>query len=110
MKKITIFLFVLSLAFASRSLAQDAASGIKWMSITEAEKLSKDHPKKILIDVYTDWCRWCKQLDNSTYNDPAIIKYVNDNFYAVKLNAESKDKIVYQGKEYAFDPAKRIND
>lgn len=109
MKKVTILLFLVSLAFTSKLLAQNEASSIKWMSITEAEKLSKENPKKIIIDVYTDWCRWCKQLDNTTYKNAAIVKYVNDNFYAVKLNAESKDKISYQGQEHEYDPAKRIN-
>jgi thioredoxin-related protein len=109
MKRITIAFLLFTLVSSPRLFAQDQAASIKWMSITEAEQLNKATPKKIIIDVYTDWCGWCKRLDATTYKDAGIVKYVNDNFYAVKLNAESKDKIVYQDKEYNYDPAHRIN-
>ena len=109
MNKFPVIVVLVSVLLTSRLFAQAPSEGIKWMSITEAEKLNKEHPKKILIDIYTDWCGWCKRLDATTYKDAAIIKYVNENYYAVKLNAESKDKIVYQNQEYNYDPARRIN-
>jgi len=103
-------LFLLAcIVTGSNVLAQSENTGIKWVSITEAEQLQKKNPKKILIDVYTDWCGWCKRLDATTYKNAEIIKYVNDNFYAVKLNAESKDKIVYKDQEYTYSPSTRIN-
>lgn len=46
--------------------------------------------KLILIDVYTDWCGWCKVMDEKTYSDPYVAKFMNDNFVCVKLNAEDK--------------------
>jgi thioredoxin-related protein len=109
MIKISFALFILNLFAASEICAQASPEAIRWMTISDAEKLSKEHPKKILIDVYTDWCGWCKRLDATTYKDPAVVKFMNENFYAVKLNAESKDKISYQGQEYQFDASKRIN-
>jgi thioredoxin-related protein len=73
------------------------ASGIKWMRYEEAVKLNKKKKKKYLVDVYTDWCGWCKVMDKQTFTDPAIIKYVNEKFYAVKLNAEKDTATIYQG-------------
>ncbi|MBP9882102.1 MAG: DUF255 domain-containing protein [Chitinophagales bacterium] len=108
MKKIAGLLFFLMISISFQLSAQQA-EGIKWMSITEAEKLSAQQPKKILIDIYTDWCGWCKKLDATTYKDPRVVKYLNENYYAVKLNAESKEKIMYQNKEYTYETAKRIN-
>lgn len=64
---------------------------IKWMSFNEAVKLNAKHPKKIFIDVFTSWCGWCKKMDASTYTDPDIIKYMNKYYYAVRLDAETKD-------------------
>ncbi|MEP7127753.1 MAG: DUF255 domain-containing protein [Chitinophagales bacterium] len=109
MKKSTLFLIVLVMGLTLKLSAQTPPVGIKWMSITEAEKLNAQHPRKILIDIYTDWCGWCKKLDATTYKDPRIVQYLNDNFYAVKLNAESKETISYQNQEFTFDPARRIN-
>jgi|GEM_PF-79744 len=75
---------------------------INWVDIEEVEKLIKQQPKKILIDAYTSWCGWCKRMDKNTFENPTIAKYVNDNFYAVKLNAESKESINFKGKNYEF--------
>jgi thioredoxin-related protein len=83
--------------------------GIKWMSLSEAEKMNTRKKKKIFIDIYTDWCGWCKRLDATTYQDAAVVKYVNDNYYAVKLNAETKDTISFRGVKYAYDAGSRIN-
>jgi thioredoxin-related protein len=73
---------------------------IKWYSIEEVEKMVRTKPKKILIDVYTDWCGWCKKMDASTFPNPAITSYVNENFYAVKFNAETADTINFHGGKY----------
>jgi thioredoxin-related protein len=61
---------------------------INWLTIEEAYKLTQKKPKKFVIDVYTDWCGWCKVMDRQTFSKPAIVDYVNENFYAVRLNAE----------------------
>ena len=65
------------------------------MSIEKAYELSltEENPKKIFIDVYTDWCGWCKRMDNTTFKDSVMVKFLNDNFYCVKLNAEQKEDI-----------------
>src|SRR5690606_4382796 len=66
---------------------------INWVSIEEAERLTKEAPRKIFVDVYTDWCGWCKRMDATTFTDEAVVDYVNEHYYAVKLNAESKENI-----------------
>ncbi len=88
--------------FTSEEAARDVQSinnekKINWVSIEEVEKLTKENPKKIFVDVYTDWCGWCKRMDATTFTDAAVIDYVNENYYAVKLNAESKDNISLKG-------------
>ena len=80
------------------SLAQTSAfsQGIKWLSFEQAVELNKKNSKKFIIDIYTDWCGWCKKMDASTYTNPVIIDYVNTYYYAVKLNAERKDTVIFQ--------------
>jgi tetratricopeptide (TPR) repeat protein len=46
--------------------------------------------KLLLVDVYTDWCGWCKVMDQKTYTDPYVAKFLNENFVCIKLNAEDK--------------------
>ena len=75
-------------------------SEVKWYTIKEAQELSKRNPKAILIDVYTEWCTWCKVMDKKTWTNPVIAKYVNENYYAVKFDAESLDTVIF--KDYTF--------
>lgn len=73
---------------------------INWLSMEEAMEKYNEQPKPIILDAFTDWCGWCKRLDATTFSDPNIIEYVNRNFYAVKFEADTKDTITFQGKDY----------
>jgi thioredoxin-related protein len=74
--------------------------GIRWISFDEAVKLNEKHPKKIFIDVFTQWCGWCKKMDADTYTDPTVISYLNKYFYAVRLDAETAD--TFHFKDHKF--------
>lgn len=86
--------------FALLGMNAMAQEKINWMSIQEAETRCAEAPKMIFIDVYTDWCGWCKRMDRNTFDNPVIARYMNEHFYAVKLNAETSDTITFQGKQY----------
>ncbi|HLP52707.1 MAG TPA: DUF255 domain-containing protein [Chitinophagales bacterium] len=75
---------------------------IKWMTMEEAELAQKKNPKKILVSVYTSWCRWCKLEDSVSFRHKEIAHYINQNFYPVKFNAESKVPLVFNGVRYNF--------
>ncbi|MFV0564410.1 MAG: thioredoxin family protein [Flavobacteriaceae bacterium] len=95
MKKI-LFLAVIAVFTTVTSVAQT----INWVTLEEAVALQKENPKKIMMDVYTNWCGPCKMLDKNTFHNADVVKYVNDNFYAVKFNAEGNENINYKGKAY----------
>jgi len=75
---------------------------INWVSWEEAVKRNEKEPRKILIDVYTDWCHWCKVMDKNTFQNKDIAAYVNDNFYAVKFDAEQKEAINWNGQKFEY--------
>ncbi len=75
---------------------------VQWMSIEKALELSKTNPKPIILDIYTDWCHWCKVMDKKTYTDHTIVNYINQNFYAVKLDAEQKEPITFKGEKFEY--------
>jgi thioredoxin-related protein len=79
----------------------DEPNEINWLTIEEAQALAEENPKKVIMDVYTDWCGWCKKMDKTTFADEKVVAYVNENFYAVKLKADSNDKVTFKGQEFS---------
>ena len=69
------------------------AQEIQWMSFEDAVAMTQNegNTKKVFIDVYTDWCGWCKKMDKDTFQNPEVAKYMQENYYMVKFNAEGKD-------------------
>jgi thioredoxin-related protein len=82
---------------------------INWLTWDEMVKLNEKNPKKIFIDFYTSWCGWCKVMDKKTFSNKELAQYMNENFYALKLDAEQKDTINFKGKKFGFVPAQRSN-
>ena len=78
----------------------DSFAQVKWLTMQQALELHKKQPKKIFIDLYTDWCGWCKRMDAATFAHPVIADKLNKDFYPVKFNAESKEPIVFQGTKF----------
>ena len=76
---------------------------VKWYSIQEAEKLSKQSPRTIFIDTYTDWCGWCKKMDSETFTNNVIAEILNTRFYPVKFNAEGNESITFLGQTFIND-------
>jgi thioredoxin-related protein len=75
---------------------------VKWMTLEEALEKSKTDKRKIFVDVYTDWCGWCKRMDSTTFINPTVAQYLNDHYYPVKFNAEQQKEIVFKEKTYQF--------
>ena len=86
-----------------------ASSPINWMTFEEAQAAMKNEPRKLFVDVYTYWCGPCKMLDRNTFSNPQLAKFVNENYYAVKFNAQDENDIVFGGRTYSnpnYDPNK----
>ncbi len=79
-----------------------AQQPVKWYSIEEAFRLTRSEPRVLVIDVYTDWCGWCKRMEATTFSDPVISEMLNSHFYPVRLNAESREDVVIGGHTYKF--------
>ena len=89
-------------ADAKAMTVEAALSSIQWHSIDDIAELQKKSDKKIMIDVYTDWCKWCKVMDQKTFADPSMIPFLQENYHMVKFNAEHKAPIQFNGKTFNF--------
>jgi len=98
MNKFILYITFLLVLINSKVISQQVE--LKWHTLSEAEELSKKNPKKIFIDMYTDWCGWCKKMDAETFHNQGIASYMQENYYLVKFNAETHDTIDFKGKKY----------
>jgi thioredoxin-related protein len=96
-------------ATADLTAAAVAPKPISWLTMEEAAAKLQQEQKPILIDLYTSWCGWCKQMDRKTYSNKQVSAYLTDKFYTVKLDAETHNVVNWQGKTYEFDPQYRCN-
>lgn len=75
---------------------------VNWLTWEEAIKKNDTVPKKIFMDIYTNWCGWCTKMDNSTFKDAKVVEYLNEKFHCVKFDAESKKEIVFKGHTFKY--------
>lgn len=92
MKKLNLAVIGILLLSAVSAFAQN--------SFEDALKKAKSENKRVIVDVYTDWCGWCKKMDGEAYSNSDIKKIIEESFVLVKLNAEGTGKVKYNGKEY----------
>lgn len=71
-----------------------------WTPIEQAQTLAKQQNKKIMVKIYTNWCGWCKYMDTQTFNNNYVSSYLNSHYVCVRFNAETRDKITFNGKTY----------
>jgi len=72
------------------------AETLKWHSFNEGLDLAAKAKKTVLVDVYTNWCGWCKRMDATTYRNAKVIAELNADYVLVKLNAEDETEITYK--------------
>jgi uncharacterized protein YyaL (SSP411 family) len=110
MQKVTLFFIIIVLFFASLSFTTVKKEKVQWLTVAALKEAYSKNSKPIIIDVYTGWCGWCKVMDKETYSNEKVAAYINEHYYAVKLDAEQKDSLEWNGKKYGYNRANKVND
>jgi thioredoxin-related protein len=106
MRNITItalFLIGSLSAYSQDNTNSESNHPVKWLTFPEAEKMFIANPRPFFIDTYTDWCGWCKKMDQETFTNSVIADLLNNRFYPVKFNAEGKDEVTFLGNKFIND-------
>ncbi len=82
---------LITIAITTLSCSKGSATknnAINWHNdFDNALQVANIENKLVMLDLYTDWCTWCTELDNRTFVAPSVINKAND-FIAVKIDAE----------------------
>lgn len=108
LKLLVLFGWISVFACAQKPTAGFAK--VEWMTLEEAANSMQKEKRPILIDLYTDWCGWCKVMDKKTYSNKNVSTYLQQKFYSVKLNAEGNKNIQWNGKTYKFNANYKTHD
>ena len=110
MQKVTRFLLMILIAATAFSFIGSNKEKINWITVAQLNELYAKDPKPIVIDVYTEWCGWCKEMDRTTYKNEKLVKYINEHYYAVRLDAESSDSLFFSNKKYGYSAKYKSNE
>lgn len=110
MQKVIRFSILVFIVIGTLSFNEPKKEKINWITIAQLNELYYNNPKPILIDVYTDWCGWCRHMDRTTYENKKLVDYVNTHYYAVKFDAESKENLVFNKKNYSYNASNKSNE
>lgn len=94
MRKFAVLLFVLLVP----ALHAAGAGATEWKRWNEGLSAASSSRRPVIVDVYTDWCRWCRQMDREVYGRAEVRDYLASRFVTVKLNAESSEQVSYRGR------------
>lgn len=111
MQKVAFLIIILfSAVLFSSFQPKKPKEKLNWLTLAEVEEKLKNEPRPVLIDLYTDWCGYCKAMDKKTYSNQNLIKYLNEKFYTIKINAETKADLTWKGKTYRYNTAYKTNE
>ena len=110
MQKLKPVLFFCLIILCSATFKTDNYETIQWVKMEELSLKIRGEKKPVLIDLYTDWCHWCKVMDKKTYSNRKVIDYMNEHFYSAKVNAETKETINWKDKTYKYNTNYRVNE
>jgi uncharacterized protein YyaL (SSP411 family) len=110
MKKVAVSFIAFLTLVSILSFTFKKKEKVQWLTVAELQEAYAKNPKPILVDVYTSWCGWCKVMDRETYSKDDVAAYINEKYYAVKLDAESKESFEWNGKKYEYKPENKSNE
>jgi thioredoxin-related protein len=95
--------------FFSGAGPKPAGGRMAWMTVDEAAGKLQQEKRPVLIDLYTSWCGWCKEMDRKTYSNKKVEEYLEEKFYCVRVDAETKDVITWLGRTYEYNSQYKSN-
>jgi thioredoxin-related protein len=88
-----VFLVAGALAAPVRAQQGPALPSIDWSDLESAVKTARTTNKPVFVNVYADWCGYCRKMDQTTFRDAGVVSRLNTQFVPARLNGESSKKV-----------------
>ncbi len=96
-------LLAISFLLSTTQLKAQQVDSVRWLSFEGLEEALATQPKKVFIDFYTDWCTYCRKMDKVVFTKPELVDLLNDQYYAVRFNAETDAPVAFGGQLFIND-------
>jgi len=96
------FLLTISLFLPTTVCAQEVKS-VHWLTFEQLEDSLAITPKKVFIDFYTESCTYCRKMDRVVFTKPEVIDLLNEDYYAIRFDAETESEITFDGQKLVND-------
>jgi len=92
---------ILTILLVSAFIFPSEAVELEWLSFDDASNQAMEEGKPFLVDFYTDWCHWCKVMDEKTFKEEQVSQILNEDFVLSRIHAEDANSVVnYQGTSF----------
>lgn len=103
----TVLYLLLCFSASTCCFGQDT---IPWSTLSKTTfELAEKENKIILLNLEANWCHWCHVMHDSTYSDPKIIAYLNENFIAVKADQDANPELAVRYRDYGWPATVFLN-
>ena len=98
-------IFLVAMIISGSSLLPEISSGqLNTYRFEQLDSLQKVDQRKVLVFIHTDWCKYCKAMQNTSFKNDQVVQLLNKHFYFVDLNAEEEKSIRFHGHTFRYKP------
>jgi thioredoxin-related protein len=95
-------MLLFAIVMACGTAASARGESIQWRDWNTGIRDAEASKRPMLVDVYTDWCGWCRRMDKDVYARPDVRDYLSKRFVTVRLDAEDETAALYEGRKYSY--------
>jgi len=75
------------------------------LTFEKADTLMREEARPLLIFLHAPWCRYCEAMKGLTFKNREIQQMLEEDFYFVSFDGESREKVVFGGQSFGFEPS-----
>ncbi|MBL8693149.1 MAG: thioredoxin domain-containing protein [Planctomycetes bacterium] len=75
-------------------MSQPGSNSIEWLPWAESSfELARKQHRPVLLTIVASWCRYCRELDETTFADPKIVERIRDAYVPVRVDKDRRPDI-----------------